>query len=168
MCGARYWIWFLNVPALTQVGGEGNVLYLIADDMHGTYKQARTPNLDALAKDSLVFERAFCAVAFCAPARAAVLTGHWPDTTRIYSEQFQLKRATHLMPLPHVFRAQGYNCHGAGKTFHHVTATIRVSVPGLLHTFLVVQSQPLSLGSFSWRPLCTRLDDAIFLPTTRR
>ncbi|EGB03080.1 hypothetical protein AURANDRAFT_9351, partial [Aureococcus anophagefferens] len=81
-------------------------------------ERASTQHLDMLAKDSLAFERAYCTIAFCAPARAAVLTGRWPDTTGMYSEQFQLLRAKYIVPLPKLFRDQGYICHGAGKTFH--------------------------------------------------
>jgi len=105
----------------TRCCAKKNVLYLLVDDMRGVYERALTPHLDALAKDSLTFKRAYCEIAFCAPARAAVLTGQWPDTTAIYSEQFQLQRATRVIPLPNLFRTRGYICHGAGKTFHHTT-----------------------------------------------
>ena len=68
-------------------GGSGspppqpNILFLYADDhaasATGSYGASFgvTSNLDRLASQGMVFERAFCANAICAPARAAVLTG---------------------------------------------------------------------------------------------
>lgn len=43
----------------------------------GTYlnRISQTPNLDALAKQSLIFNNAFTSVSSCSPSRAALLTG---------------------------------------------------------------------------------------------
>lgn len=43
----------------------------------GTYRNriCQTPNLDALAKQSLIFNNAFTSVSSCSPSRAALLTG---------------------------------------------------------------------------------------------
>ena len=37
-----------------------------------------TPNLDRLASESTVFERAYCVQPVCTPSRATIMTGHWP------------------------------------------------------------------------------------------
>ena len=42
-----------------------------------------TPNLDALASRSLLFEKAYDAQALCSPSRTSTLTSRRPDTTRI-------------------------------------------------------------------------------------
>ena len=58
-----------------------NILFFIADDwswLHaGTYGDAvvRTPNLDRLAREGLVFEHAFVSSPSCTPSRAAIATG---------------------------------------------------------------------------------------------
>jgi len=58
-----------------------NIVFILADDhaAHaiGAYGSsvARTPHIDALAREGLRFERAFCGNAICAPARATLLTG---------------------------------------------------------------------------------------------
>ncbi|XP_040979837.1 N-sulphoglucosamine sulphohydrolase isoform X3 [Aquila chrysaetos chrysaetos] len=57
-----------------------NVLLLLADDggfESGTYNNSaiRTPNLDALARRSVVFQNAFTSVSSCSPSRASILTG---------------------------------------------------------------------------------------------
>ncbi|XP_063240694.1 N-sulphoglucosamine sulphohydrolase isoform X1 [Bacillus rossius redtenbacheri] len=57
-----------------------NLLLIIADDAGfemGTYrnKVCQTPNLDALAKRSLIFNNAHTSVSSCSPSRSAILTG---------------------------------------------------------------------------------------------
>lgn len=43
----------------------------------GAYRNrmCQTPNLDALAKRSLIFNNAFASVSSCSPSRASILTG---------------------------------------------------------------------------------------------
>lgn len=60
-----------------------NILFCIADDwsLHaGVYgdKVVRTPNIDHLAAEGVVFKNAFCAAPSCSPSRAAILTGRYP------------------------------------------------------------------------------------------
>ncbi|MFO1062813.1 MAG: sulfatase-like hydrolase/transferase [Pirellulales bacterium] len=57
-----------------------NILFCIADDWGchaGAYGTpwVKTPNLDSVARDGLLFTHAFTPVAKCAPSRAIVLTG---------------------------------------------------------------------------------------------
>ena len=67
-----------------------NLLILVADDVGtdrmGLYGQAshpgRTPNLDRLGREGLVFER-FWAMPACSPTRASLLTGQLPSRTGI-------------------------------------------------------------------------------------
>ena len=54
--------------------------HYLADDAgfeSGTYlnKIVQTPNIDAFAKKSLIFNKAFVSVSSCSPSRAAILTG---------------------------------------------------------------------------------------------
>lgn len=68
-----------------------NVLLILADDMGVGDLAAfngnrnRTPNLDRLAAESLVFDQAWSASPVCAPARAALLTGRYPHRTGVVS-----------------------------------------------------------------------------------
>ena len=43
----------------------------------------RTPNLDRLAREGTVFERAYTPAPLCVPMRAAMMTGQWPATLGI-------------------------------------------------------------------------------------
>ncbi len=63
---------------------QPNVVVIMADDctyndlaMYGG-KNARTPNLDRLAQQGLVFERAFLSEAMCQPCRAELYSGQFP------------------------------------------------------------------------------------------
>ena len=58
-----------------------NIVFIIADDLSaphiGPYgsEEVRTPNLDRLAREGVVFENAFVSTPSCTPSRAAILTG---------------------------------------------------------------------------------------------
>ena len=73
-----------------------NVLLIVADDLRaelGQYGNAivRTPNMDALARSGVRFERAYSQYPLCNPARASFLTGRYPDATGVVgnSESFR-------------------------------------------------------------------------------
>ena len=66
-----------------------NVLLICVDDLKpllGCYGDTRiqSPNLDKLAARGLLFERAYCNQAVCAPSRNALLTGSRSTTLGIY------------------------------------------------------------------------------------
>lgn len=61
---------------------------LRADEL-GAYGSARglTPNLDALARESVVFERAYAPAAFTLPSIAGLLTGRLPESLGIQTNE---------------------------------------------------------------------------------
>jgi len=97
-----------------------NVLYILADDLRadlGVYGQpALTPNLDKLAKDSLVFGRAYCQISVCAPSRMSFMTGHRPDTYQVWNFIDTVPLTT--QSTPGHFKDNGYLTLGLGKAFH--------------------------------------------------
>ena len=67
-----------------QMPERPNILWISTEDLSpriGTYgdEVARTPNLDALANESLVYTRAFTTAPVCAPSRAAIITGMYQN-----------------------------------------------------------------------------------------
>ena len=64
--------------ALIFTAAKKDILFIAVDDLRpelGCYgaETAITPNIDALAATSMVFERAYCQIAVCSPSRASLL-----------------------------------------------------------------------------------------------
>ena len=101
-----------------------NVLLLMADDLAATlacygHPQAKTPNLDALAKRSVQFNRAYCQFPHCNPSRSSMMSGLRPHTTRVTNNEDNLyTNIPAILTLPHHFRANGYATARCGKIFH--------------------------------------------------
>jgi iduronate 2-sulfatase len=101
-----------------------NILLICVDDLKpalGCYgdRLARSPNIDRLAARGLVFERAYCNQAVCAPSRNSLLTGLRPQTLGIYDLGTNFRAAVpDAVTLPQCFRQQGYRTEALGKIFH--------------------------------------------------
>lgn len=72
-----------------QADTRPNIIFIMSDD-HGyqaisAYGDSlnHTPNIDALAKDGMLFNRAFVNNSLCAPSRAAILTGKYSNMNGI-------------------------------------------------------------------------------------
>ena len=82
-----------------------------------------TPNLDRLARQSVVFRRAHCTSPLCGPSRVSFLTGMYPSTLGYYdhSNYFRdvVPGADKLITLPQHLKANGYETIEAGKIFHY-------------------------------------------------
>ncbi|MFJ9370614.1 sulfatase-like hydrolase/transferase [Nocardia sp. NPDC101769] len=99
-----------------------NILWIVSEDCpprFGCYgdELARTPNLDRLAREGVVFEHAFSVSPVCAPSRFAMLTGLRPESHAPANHM----RATAPMPswlrtYPEILREQGYYCTNSAKT----------------------------------------------------
>jgi choline-sulfatase len=74
---------------------------------------ARTPHLDALAAEGVVFENAYCNSPLCAPSRASMLTGRLPSAVAVYDNGAELGAT--VPTLAHHLRARGYLTCAAGK-----------------------------------------------------
>ncbi|WP_228852996.1 sulfatase family protein [Aegicerativicinus sediminis] len=62
-----------------------NVLWIVTEDISPTLSMygdstAQTPNLDMLARESMVYDNAFAVVGVCAPTRSSIITGMYPTT----------------------------------------------------------------------------------------
>ena len=73
-------------------GARPNVLFIMADDHTtqaiGAYGSRLamlnpTPNIDALAKGGMRFDRVFCNNSICTPSRASIITGQYSQTNGV-------------------------------------------------------------------------------------
>lgn len=114
----------LFIGTLTALGAPPNVLIIVSDDLNthlGCYQKAvaKTPNIDALAKRGVLFEKAYCQFPHCNPSRASFMTGLRPRTTGVTNNEDNLYRnIPDVMTLPHWFRTHGYATARCGKIFH--------------------------------------------------
>jgi iduronate 2-sulfatase len=117
--------WLILAPAL--VSSKPNILHIIVDDlrpeMNVAYHQPflHTPNFDRLANSGLVFDRAYCQIAVCAPSRNSILSGLRPDLTAIFNFKNHIREPGQpkITTLPQYFKEHNYTVLGGGKTFHY-------------------------------------------------
>ena len=67
-----------------------NILFITSDQQHWNTlgmdnPEVKTPNLDRLARDGMLFERAYCPNPTCTPTRASLLTGQYPSQHGAYT-----------------------------------------------------------------------------------
>lgn len=101
-----------------------NILLICVDDLKpvlGCYgdKIAKTPNIDRLAGQGVVFESAYCNQAVCSPSRNALLTSLRPQTLGIYdlATNFRRSRPDAVTVAQH-FQQHGFITQALGKVFH--------------------------------------------------
>jgi uncharacterized sulfatase len=89
-------LWLAIAPAASSAAASGaerppNIVWIVSDDHGwGDYSfmgqpRIRTPQLDRLASQSLVFRRGYSVTSMCRPSLAAMLTGRYPHQTGITS-----------------------------------------------------------------------------------
>jgi len=109
---------------ITQCRARPNILFIAVDDLRPQMKcygalQMYTPNLDALASQSLVFDNAMVQQAICCPSRSSFLTGRRPDTTKVWDLITYFRTSGgNFTTLPQYFKENGYSTAGMGKIFH--------------------------------------------------
>jgi len=71
-----------------------NIIFILVDDLRwdamgftGKYPFLKTPNIDQLRAEGVNFENAFCTHSLCAPSRATILTGMFPQTNGVSTNQ---------------------------------------------------------------------------------
>lgn len=91
---------FVVSPSILAETSRPNILFIYVEDL-GYYTSERvarepkagidglkTPNLDRLASQSVVFSRAFCAQSVCSPSKGAIYTGLAPHANGIWRNVF--------------------------------------------------------------------------------
>jgi arylsulfatase A-like enzyme len=104
-----------------------DILFIAVDDLNdwvghlGGHPNAKTPNIDRLAKRGVSFTRAYCSAPLCNPSRVSLLTGIQPSNSGVYGNGERLRdKLPDAVTLMSHLRAHGYSAQGGGKIFHGV------------------------------------------------
>ena len=104
---------------------QRNVLFMAVDDLRPQIaafgaSMMKTPNIDRLAQEGVVFEHAYVQYSFCAPSRNSFLSGRRPDATQAFSFMDHFREqgvGDSWSSFPQYFRDRGYTVLGVGKLF---------------------------------------------------
>ena len=125
-----------------------NILIIMVDQLapkflpahgHGVVK---TPNIDALAREGVVFENAYCASPLCSPSRASFMAGLLPSRTRVYDNAAEF--AADIPTYAHHLRGLGYRTVLSGK--------MHFCGPDQLHGFETRLTTDIYPADFGWTP----------------
>ena len=113
-----------NIPAPSKDGKAKNILFISIDDLKPLlncygYKQMHTPNFDRLAAMGVSFKNANVQYAVCGPSRASIMTGAYPDKTKVWDLHTDFRKsAPSLQSMPEYLVGQGYETTAVGKIYH--------------------------------------------------
>ena len=114
-----------TAPAATRP----NVVFILTDN-HGAWtlgcygnQDIRTPNIDRLAADGMLFKRAMSSNPVCSPTRATYLTGLMPSQHGVHSfldNKYMMGPQAYYSldefeTLPEILHSEGYVCGLSGK-----------------------------------------------------
>lgn len=140
-----------------------NVLWICADDLAayplGCYgdQLAKTPNIDALAKSGVRFDRAYCNSPVCTASRQSFLTGRYPRSLGVTQLKTALPDGTPTLAT--LFKAAGYNTLSVGKMHFNSQLKhgfdVRLDAPDHRKELTARKPQPLPDGvevQPKWQP----------------
>lgn len=136
-----------------------NILYIMADQMaapllslHDKNSPIKTPNLDRLASEGVVFDSAYCNSPLCAPSRFVMVSGQLPSKIGAYDNAADLPADTPTYA--HYLRREGYHTALAGK--------MHFCGPDQLHGYEQRLTSDIYPGDYGWsvnwdEPVCSIL-----------
>lgn len=125
-----------------------NLLILMADQLTpgvlSSYggRVAKTPAIDALAAEGVVFDRAYCNSPLCAPSRYVFMTGRLPSAIGAYDNSAELP--AEVPTFAHYLRHAGYRTILSGK--------MHFCGPDQLHGFEERLTTDIYPADFGWTP----------------
>jgi len=103
----------------TTGAGRPNILVIVVDDLRAKALGAsghpflKSPNIDRLANEGLIFSNAFVTHSLCSPSRATLLTGLYSHKHRVVDNNTSLDPG--LPAVPKILQAAGYETGLIGK-----------------------------------------------------
>jgi len=127
---------------------QPNILFIMADQMSAkalsTYghKVTKTPAIDRLAEEGIVFENAYCNSPLCGPSRLSMMSGLLPHKVGAYDNapEFRASQPT----LAHYLRLSGYLTCLSGK--------MHFAGPDQLHGYEERLTTDIYPSDFGWTP----------------
>ncbi|MGJ8724113.1 MAG: sulfatase [Roseibacillus sp.] len=119
---------FATLPVSTLQADDSNrpnILFIAVDDLRpelGCYGSeiAITPNIDKLAQNGVLFERAYCQQPICAPSRASLMCGARTDTLKLAKNADYFRDLNpEVVTLSQHLIANGYDAVQVGKIYHN-------------------------------------------------
>lgn len=128
----RLFFWLavlLAVPKLLVASDRPNIVFILTDN-HGAWTlgcygnpDIRTPNIDRMASEGMLFKRAMSSNPVCSPTRATYLTGLMPSQHGLHSfldNKFMMGPDAYYTleefeTLPEILHDEGYVCGLSGK-----------------------------------------------------
>ncbi len=111
----------LSTGQIASAADQPNLIFLLTDDQRWDALGCmgnpviKTPNIDRLAKEGVVFENAFATTAICATSRASFITGQYARRHGIVDFRGVLTSENFSQTFPAVLRANGYKTAFIGK-----------------------------------------------------
>jgi len=104
-----------------------NILWIMTDEhrwdtirAYGRYDWVRSPNLDALAAEGVLFREAYCQAPLCVGSRVSMLTGRYPHHTGVYGFEYSHPDTTFSVPFfTELLHDSGYEVVNFGKEHHY-------------------------------------------------
>lgn len=147
----------------THTAKKPNILLIAVDDLNdwvgvlNGHPQAKTPNIDRLARGGVLFTNAHCQAPVCNPSRASLMTSLYPSSTGIYflnPDITDSKVAMKNMVMPKRFEREGYHVSAAGKLFHNGKGINETHIPNYAGQFGGFGPLPnKKISSFPGHPL---------------
>ncbi|HEV3432124.1 MAG TPA: choline-sulfatase [Paraburkholderia sp.] len=125
-----------------------NILILMGDQVTPAALRAygntvsKTPHIDRLAREGVVFDSAYCASPLCAPSRYALMAGSLPSRIGAYDNAAELPAQT--LTFAHYLREAGYRTALSGK--------MHFCGPDQLHGFETRLTTDIYPADFGWVP----------------
>ncbi|BDS05614.1 N-acetylgalactosamine-6-sulfatase [Oceaniferula spumae] len=111
------WLVILSVGA--QAASKPNIILVMADDQgwgdtgYNGHPVVKTPNLDAMAKNAMVFNRFYAGAPVCSPTRGTVLTGRNNNRINILDHGWFMRDQEYT--IAQALKAEGYVTGHFGK-----------------------------------------------------
>ncbi len=98
-----------------------NIVFVLVDDLRWDalgcmgHPVAKTPNIDRIAKEGVLFKNFFVSIPLCAPSRSSFLTGQYAHKTGIIDNSNRSTTSHQLVTFPRLLHDGGYDSGYVGK-----------------------------------------------------